>query len=42
MSRMRRPSPQMLALLAALAERAPEWCHGYEVMKTAGLRSGTL
>lgn len=42
MARTRRPSPQMLLLMEALAARAPEWCHGYELMKATGLLSGTL
>jgi DNA-binding PadR family transcriptional regulator len=32
----------MLALLRALATRPMEWRHGYELMKEAGLLSGTL
>lgn len=42
MPRTRRPSRQMLALLAALGGRAPEWRHGYELMKETGLASGTI
>lgn len=42
MVRSRRPSPQMLALLAALFERAPGWTHGYDLMKGTGLKSGSL
>lgn len=42
MFRKRRPSKQMLILLHALAEQAQEWRHGYELMKTASLGSGTL
>lgn len=38
----RRPSKQMLALLGALSARAPQWCHGYDLMKETGLLSGTL
>ena len=32
----------MLTLLEALSARAPEWCHGYDLMKETGLLSGTL
>lgn len=42
MPRERRPSKQMLALLAALAAGGGEWRHGYELMKQTGLLSGTL
>lgn len=42
MPRDRRPSKQMLALLAALAARPAQWRHGYDLMKSAGLLSGTL
>ncbi|WP_329958499.1 PadR family transcriptional regulator [Sphingomonas sp. Leaf4] len=42
MARTRRPSPQMLTLIEALAARAPEWWHGYELMKATGLMSGTI
>ncbi len=32
----------MIMLLDALLDRAPHWCHGYELMKGTGLLSGTL
>jgi DNA-binding PadR family transcriptional regulator len=32
----------MLILLEALAARAQQWHHGYELMKETGLLSGTL
>lgn len=32
----------MQTLLESLSERPQEWCHGYELMKTTGLHSGTL
>ena len=32
----------MLILLEALAARAQQWRHGYELMKETGLSSGTL
>ncbi|AOW25285.1 transcriptional regulator [Sphingomonas melonis TY] len=42
MTRDRRPSKQMLALLGTLSAAPSEWRHGYELMKEAGLLSGTL
>jgi PadR family transcriptional regulator PadR len=42
MVRSRRPSAQMLALLASLFEQAPRWIHGYDLMRATGLKSGTL
>lgn len=42
MRRNRRPSKQMLKLVDALSSRAPQWCHGYDLMKETGLLSGTL
>ena len=42
MPRARRPSKQMLLLLAILSERASQWRHGYDLMKETGLMSGTL
>jgi DNA-binding PadR family transcriptional regulator len=32
----------MLALLEVLSAHPQEWRHGYELMKTTGLHSGTL
>lgn len=42
MARNRRPSKQMLTLLAALADGSQQWRHGYDIMKETGLLSGTL
>src|SRR3569833_3133995 len=42
MARERRPSKQMLKLLEALSASAPDWRHGYDLMKETGLLSGTL
>ncbi len=42
MVRTRRPSKQMLALLAALSTRTQQWRYGYDLMKETGLQSGTL
>jgi PadR family transcriptional regulator PadR len=42
MARERQPSKQMLGLLRVLCARAPEWSHGYDLMKATGILSGTL
>lgn len=42
MIRKRRPSKQMLSLLAALVMEPSAWRHGYDLMKNTGLSSGTL
>lgn len=42
MVRNRRPSKQMLALLATMADGAQQWRHGYDLMKATGILSGTL
>lgn len=42
MSRNRRPSKQMLTLMAALSAGTRQWRHGYDLMKETGLSSGTL
>ena len=42
MKRPRKLSPQTLAVLAALAERAADWSHGYELSRTLGIKAGTL
>jgi PadR family transcriptional regulator, regulatory protein PadR len=38
----RAPSPQTRAVLSALAERAADWSHGYELSRTLGIKAGTL
>ena len=42
MARNRRPSKQMLMVLAALSAKTQQWRHGYDLMKETGLSSGTL
>src|SRR5947209_19840172 len=42
MSLARRPSPQTLRVLGALAGRSGEWRHGYELGQEVGLKSGSL
>jgi DNA-binding PadR family transcriptional regulator len=32
----------MILLLSELSTNGRQWCHGYELMKTTGLLSGTL
>lgn len=41
MNRSRALSPQALAAVDVLAH-ADGWCHGYDIMAQAGLKSGTL
>ena len=41
MSRSRALSSQALAVVAVLA-RTDGWCHGYDIMAQAGVKSGTL
>ena len=43
MRRRRRSSPKALAVLAALLDAAPPaWRHGYDLMSSADVASGTL
>lgn len=42
MARTRRPSPQTLKVLDALAARPTIWRYGYELGSQVGLRSGSL
>ena len=42
MVRSRRPSPQTVKLLDALAADPPAWRYGYELGLEVGLRSGSL
>src|SRR5690242_6410308 len=42
MSRTRRPSPQTLKVLDALAASPSIWRYGYELGSEVGLRSGSL
>jgi len=35
-------SAQTLSVLAALCAQPSQWCHGYELAKQTGLKSGTL
>lgn len=38
----RRPSPQTTAVLLALAEKASQWSHGYDLCKALNLKAGTV
>jgi PadR family transcriptional regulator, regulatory protein PadR len=42
MTRSRRPSPQTVAVLDALAAKASDWSHGYELCRSLGLKAGTV
>ena len=42
MTRTRRPSPQTVAVLHALAGEPTAWRYGYELGRQAGLRAGSL
>lgn len=42
MVRQRALSPAARLLLAALLDAGPGWTHGYELSRSAGIKSGTL
>jgi DNA-binding PadR family transcriptional regulator len=42
MTRARRCSPQAVRVLAALLQEPQAWRHGYELLRVAGLKAGTL
>ena len=42
MTRTRRPSPQTVAVLHALAGEPTAWRYGYELGRQVGLRAGSL
>jgi DNA-binding PadR family transcriptional regulator len=42
MVRSRKPSPQTVIVLNALANRPTEWLYGLELAKLTGLKSGSL
>jgi PadR family transcriptional regulator, regulatory protein PadR len=42
MPRARRPSPQTVAVLDALAAKASDWSHGYDLCRALGLKAGTV
>lgn len=42
MVRVRRPSPQTAAILAALADAGESWSHGYDLCRGLALKAGTV
>jgi DNA-binding PadR family transcriptional regulator len=42
MIRVRRPSRQTVAILDALAQKASDWSHGYDLCRSLGLKAGTV
>lgn len=42
MKRVRRPSPQTVAVLLAIADEPDRWCHGYDLCRRLGLKAGTV
>ncbi|MEV4624499.1 helix-turn-helix transcriptional regulator [Asanoa sp. NPDC049573] len=42
MTRSRRPSPQTVAVLSALAADPSRWRHGYDLGQEVGLKAGSL
>jgi PadR family transcriptional regulator, regulatory protein PadR len=38
----RRPSPQTIAVLLALAEGRDDWSYGYDLCRSLGLKAGTV
>jgi DNA-binding PadR family transcriptional regulator len=42
MARVRRPSPQTIAVLSALAEEPEIWSYGYGLCRTLDLKAGTV
>ena len=42
MTRTRRPSPQTVAVLDALAVDPSNWAYGYDICRSLGLKAGTV
>ncbi len=42
MTRTRRPSPQTVAVVLALADNTSSWRHGYDLCKQLDLKAGTI
>lgn len=42
MTRSRRPSPQTVAVLRALAAQPRTWRHGYELCQELGIKAGSM
>jgi len=42
MRQARKPSPQTIAVVLALADDSAGWCHGYELCRMLDLKAGTV
>lgn len=42
MRRVRKLSPQTIAIVLALADEAAGWCHGYDLCRRLDLKAGTV
>jgi PadR family transcriptional regulator PadR len=42
MRRSRKPTPQTIAVVLALADNPSGWSHGYELCRHLGLKAGTV
>lgn len=42
MERFRRPSPQTIEVISALAENPSAWSYGYDLCQQTGLKAGTM
>jgi DNA-binding PadR family transcriptional regulator len=42
MRQVRKPSPQTIAIVLALADTSAGWCHGYDLCRRLGLKAGTV
>jgi PadR family transcriptional regulator, regulatory protein PadR len=42
MRRSRKPTPQTIAVVLALADNPSGWSHGYELCRQLGLKAGTV
>lgn len=42
MERVRRPSPQTIAVMSALVENPSAWNYGYDLCQQTGLKAGTM
>jgi PadR family transcriptional regulator, regulatory protein PadR len=40
--RLRKPSPQTIAVLSALADNRAGWSYGYDLCRSLGLKAGTV
>jgi PadR family transcriptional regulator, regulatory protein PadR len=42
MRQVRKPSPQTIAIVLALADNSAGWCHGYDLCRRLDLKAGTV